>query len=94
MFRVVVLYEREPERDRYREHLELTGRGPGVSITHGPIFGSPAGPPPFRYGAYLDFPDREAFETGTRSPEMRAAAEDAQSFGIPFQILFAEIAPA
>jgi hypothetical protein len=90
MFRVVVLYEREPDAAAYREHVAYVLRVPGVAFSHGPIFGSPAGEPRYRYCAQLEWPDRASFDAGTRSPEMAAAGEHALSFGIPFEIVFVE----
>ena len=90
MFRIVVLYERAPDPDAYREHVPYVLRIPGVSFTHGPIFGSPAGEPKYRYYAQLEWPDRESFDAGARSPEMGAAVEHANGFGIPFDVLFVD----
>jgi uncharacterized protein (TIGR02118 family) len=91
MFRVVVLYEREPDPARYRDHVGIVKRIPGVTFHHGPIFGSAAGEPRYRYHASLDFADREAFDRAMQSPAMQEAGADATSWGIPVEVMFAEL---
>ena len=50
MIRVVVLYEQEPDPERYAEHVELNRREtPEATIRHGRILGSPTGEPGYRY---------------------------------------------
>jgi hypothetical protein len=90
MFRIVVLYERAPDPEAYREHVPYVLRIPGVSFTHGPVFGSPAGEPKYRYYAQLEWPDRDSFDAATQSPEMGATVEHAMGFGIPFDVVFVE----
>ena len=91
MFRAVVLWERAPDADWYSRHAELCKQVPGVSFQAGRIFGSPAGKPDREQYAQFDFPDREAFDRGMTSPEMRAAVEDGQTQGIPFHVYFVEL---
>ena len=91
MFRAVVLWERAPDADWYSRHAELCKQVPGVSFKAGRIFGSPVGKPDREQYAQFDFPDREAFDRGMTSPEMRAAVEDGQTQGIPFHVYFVEL---
>lgn len=90
MVRVVVLYEQEPEADRYAEHVELCRReAPEATIRHGRILGSPQGEPEYRRYFEFEFADREAWK---RSQEgLVRTAEDAQGLGVPFKVFFAEI---
>ena len=91
MFRVVVLYEREPDPAAYREHVAYVLRIPGVAFSHGPIFGAPAGEPRYRYCAQLEWPDRDAFESAARTEEFMATGRDAREMGIPVKVMFADV---
>ncbi|MBA3365328.1 MAG: hypothetical protein H0U03_06015 [Actinobacteria bacterium] len=92
MIRAFVLYEREPERERYEQHVELCRRVPDSTFRHGRVFGAPVGEPQFRYYAEWEFPDRAAFDTAASSREFRQTGKDAMEMAIPFQVHFAELA--
>ena len=91
MVKVFVVYEQEPESERFERHAELCRRVPGGVFRHGRVFGSPLGEPAFRYYAEWDFPDMEAFQTAARSPEFMATGKDAQEMRLPLQVHFAEV---
>ncbi len=91
MFKVLVLWEREPDAERYERHLEIARRVPGATFRHGRIFGSPSGEPDAQHFAEFEFPDEESFKNATRSPEFAEAGRDAMEFGIPLRIYFTEV---
>jgi hypothetical protein len=90
MVRVFVLYEQEPEAERYAEHVELARREvPEATTRHGRILGSPQGEPEYRYYFEFEFADRDTWK---RSQDgLVASAEDAQKLGVPFKVFFAEV---
>jgi hypothetical protein len=92
VFKAVVLWERAPDSDWYARHGELCKAVPGVTFRAGRIFGSPGGEPDRQQYAEFEFPDRESFNRGMGSDEMRAAVEDGQTQGIPFHVYFVELA--
>jgi hypothetical protein len=92
MVRVLVLYDEEPDSQRYAEHADLCRRVRGGTFRHGRIFGSPFGEPPYRYYAEWEFPDADAFKTATRSEEFMATGKDAMAMGGKFTVLFADLA--
>jgi hypothetical protein len=49
------------------------------------------GEPKYAYYAEFEFPDRDAFKVAARSDEFMETAKDAAKFGIPFQVLFADV---
>ena len=51
MFRVIVLYEQEPDPDAYEEHAELCRQVPAAVFRHGKVFGAPMGDPQHAYYA-------------------------------------------
>lgn len=91
MIRAFVVYEAEPDAERYREHVALCRRVPGATFRHGRVFGAPAGEPPFRYYAEWEFPDMEAFKAAGRTPEFAATGRDATAMGVPFHVHFADV---
>ena len=91
MVRVFVLYEQEPDSNRYEHHAELCRKVPGGTFRHGPVFGAPMGEPKFPYYAEFEFEDMDAFKEGTRAPEFNGSGEDAHCMGIPFEVHFAEV---
>jgi hypothetical protein len=91
MIRVLVLYDDEPDADRYAQHAELCHKVPGAVFRHGRIFGAPRGEPEFRYYAEFEFPDRDAFQAAAGSEEFMATGLDAREMGIPVHIGFAEV---
>jgi hypothetical protein len=91
MVKVFVVYEQEPDADRYEQHVELCRRVPGGTFRHGRVFGAPMGEPAFKYYAEWDFPDMDAFRTAARTEEFMATGKDAMAMGIPVQVHFAEV---
>jgi hypothetical protein len=91
MIRAFVLYDEEPDPQRYQQHVELCRRVQGATFRHGKVFGAPTGEPPYRYYAEWEFPDRDAFKTAARSPEFMATGKDAVEMGGRFQVLFADV---
>ena len=83
MFRVLVLYDEEPDVGAYSEHAEVCRRVPGSEFRHGKVLGSPAGQAPHAYCAEWDFADRAAFEAATSSEEFMATGRDARDRGLP-----------
>ena len=90
MVRAFVVYEAEPDAERFARHAELCSRVPGGTFRHGPVFGAP-GEPRFRYYAEWEFPDRDAFKAAARTPEFMETGKDAMEMGVPFHVHFAEV---
>lgn len=86
-----VVYEGEPDPERYREHVELCRKVEGATFRHGKVFGAPAGEPSFRYYAEFEFPDLDAFKAAARTPEFAATGADAMAMGVPMQVHFADV---
>ena len=91
MVRVFVVYESEPDPERYEQHAELCRAVHGSTFRHGPIFGAPTGEPQYRYYAEWEFPDRDAFREAARTEEFMATGKDAVEMGGRFQVLFADV---
>jgi hypothetical protein len=91
MVRAFVLYEQEPDPERFERHAELCRRVEGGEFRHGRVFGAPMGEPKFRYYAEWEFRDLEAFKTAARAPEFMETGKDAMEMGVPFHVHFAEI---
>jgi hypothetical protein len=93
MYRVIVLYEQEPDQDSYAEHVEVCKKVPNSVFRHGKITGAPMGEPAHAYYAEWEFVDEDAFKSGTRSEEFMATGKDAykRSFPQP-SVEFAELA--
>ena len=83
MYRVIVLYEQEPDADSYAEHVELCRQVPGAVFRHGKVTGAPMGDAPHAYYAEWEFADEDAFENGTRSDAFMATGKDAYKRGFP-----------
>jgi uncharacterized protein (TIGR02118 family) len=93
MIRVFVLYEQEPDPDRYQEHAGLCEKVPGGVFRHGRVFGAPMGhEPPYKYYAEWEFADMGAFEAASRTEEFMATGKDAREMGIPVKVMFADVA--
>ena len=90
MVRVFVVYEGEPDAERYARHVELCRRVPGATFRHGKVlrtlFGSE-----LRYYAEFEFPDPDSFEAVSGSDEFRATGADAAEMGIPHSVYVAEL---
>jgi uncharacterized protein (TIGR02118 family) len=88
MVKVVVLYERAPDAERYARHAEVAAAVPGATrFAHGPAFGRD---PAFAYFAEFEFPDRESLDRAIRSDEFQASGKDAAEMGIAFTVTFVE----
>ena len=83
MYRVIVLYEAEPDTESYAEHAALCAAVPNGVFRHGKIFGGPMGEPAHKYYAEWEFADRNAFDTATKSEEFMASGKDARDLGLP-----------
>ena len=83
MYRVIVLYDQEPDADSYAEHVEVCKAVPGSVFRHGKITGSPMGEAKHAYYAEWEFADENAFKTATRSDEFMATGKDAYKRGLP-----------
>jgi hypothetical protein len=91
LIRVFVVYEQEPDADRYAEHAALCRRVPESTFRHGRVFGAPVGEPRYPYYAEWEFADMDAFKSAARTPEFMATGKDAIEMGIPFHVHFAEL---
>jgi hypothetical protein len=92
VFRVVVLYEAEPDEQAYAEHVEVCRRVAGGVFRHGKVFGAPMGEPQHRYYAEWEFADRSAFESAAKSEEFMASGKDARDRGLPRPVVeFVEV---
>lgn len=91
MVRVFVLYEQEPDAERYELHAELCRRVEGGTFRHGRIFGSPGGEPRYRYYAEWEFAGPDAFKAAARTPEFAETGADAAKLGVPFVVHFADL---
>jgi hypothetical protein len=58
------------------------------------VFGAATGDQKYAYYAEFEFPDREAFNAATASPEFAAAGKDAMELGRPFTVHFANVVDA
>jgi hypothetical protein len=83
MYRVVVLYEQEPDADSYAEHAELCAEVPNGVFRHGNVTGAPMGEPAHAYYAEWEFADKDAFDAAVRSEEFVATGKDAFKRGFP-----------
>jgi hypothetical protein len=91
VIRVFVVYEQEPDPQRYEQHAELCRQVPGGKVRHGKGFGAPAGEPRFPYYAEWEFADKDAFKAAARTPEFMETGKDAMAMGVPFYVHFAEV---
>ena len=92
MIRAFVVYEAEPDPERYEQHVELWRRVPASTFRHGRVFAAPVGEPRFKYYAEWEFADMDAFKAAARTPEFMETGKDAMAMGVPFQVLFADVA--
>jgi hypothetical protein len=82
MVRAIVLYDEEPDAERYAQHVELCRQVPGATFRHGRVFGAPMGDPAYRYYAEFEWPDMDAFA---------ATGKDAMEMGKRVTVLFSEV---
>ena len=83
MYRVVVLYENEPDAESYAEHAAICAQVPNGVFRHGKITGAPMGDAKHAYYAEWEFADEDAFKNATRSDEFMATGKDAYKRGFP-----------
>jgi uncharacterized protein (TIGR02118 family) len=91
VIKVFVVYEQEPDPERFEQHAALCRRVQGATFRHGRVFGAPVGEPRFRHYAEWDFPDMDAFKAAARTPEFAATGRDAMDMGLPFHVHFADL---
>jgi hypothetical protein len=91
MIRVFVVYEAEPDAERYAEHAAVCERVPGCTFRHGRVFGAPMGEPRFKYYAEWEFADMDGFKDAARTQEFLETGKDAMAMGVPFQVHFADV---
>ena len=82
MIRVFVVYENEPDAERYEQHAELCRKVPGGIFRHGRVTRTFAGEP-LAYYAEWEFADEQAFQSAIRSDEFMATGKDAYKRGFP-----------
>ena len=93
MVRATILYEREPDAERYSRHVEeFAEKVDCAAFRHGKAFGAPFGKPAFAYYAEFEWDDMDAFKTAVRSDEFAASGKDAMELGIPFTVTFTDVA--
>ncbi len=82
MYRVIVLYEEEPEAASYAEHVEVRAiASRTASFGTERVTGAPMGEPKHAYYAEWDFADKAAFDAAVRSEEFMASGKDAYKRG-------------
>jgi hypothetical protein len=91
LVRVFIVYEAEPDAERYERHAELCRAVPGGTFRHGKVFGAPMGEPKFAYYAEWEFEDTEGFKAAARTEEFAATGKDAVEMGVPFHVHFATV---
>ena len=90
MVRVFVVYEEEPDAERYERHAELCRAVAGGAFRHGRVFGAPTGQR-YAYYAEWEFADMDAFKAAARTEEFMATGKDAMEMGVPFHVHFATV---
>ena len=83
MYKVVVLYEQEPDPYEYAAHAEMCRCVPNSVFRHGKVTGAPMGEPAHAYYAEWEFADEQAFQSAIRSEEFMATGKDAYKRGFP-----------
>src|SRR3990170_6619551 len=82
VIRVFVVYEEDPDPERFEQHAELCRRVEGSTFRHGKVFGAPMGEPRFKYYAEWEFAGMDAFRAAARTPEFGNTGVDAMEMGI------------
>jgi len=83
MYRVIVLYQEEPDASSYAEHVEVCRRVPNGVFRYGKVTGAPMGEPAHAFYAEWEFADEAAFGAAVRSDEFMASGKDAYERGLP-----------
>jgi hypothetical protein len=91
MVRAFVLYDEEPDPQRYAEHVEHCLKVPGATFRHGKVFGAAMGEPAHKYYAEFEWPDMASFKAAAGSPEFAATGKDAMAMGKRFSVEFVEL---
>jgi hypothetical protein len=91
MVRVFVVYESQPDAERYERHVELCRRVPGVTFRHGRVLRTLHGAPELYYYAEFEFPDMDAFKAVADADEFRATGKDAAEMGVPHSVYLAQV---
>ena len=73
MYRVVVLYEQEPDAESYAEHVEICRSVPNGVFRHGKVFGAPMGEPSHAYYAEWESAGKDAYKRGFPKPTVEFA---------------------
>ena len=90
MVRVFVLYDEQPDPERYEQHVVLSREHvPGSVIRHGRVLGTgcPTPTPPTTSSTS----SRTATRGKAAQDGLMAAGKDAMEMGIPFRVYFSEI---
>ena len=91
MVRVFVVYESQPDAERYERHVELCRRVPGVTFRHGRVLRTLHGAPELHYYAEFELPDMDAFKAVADADEFRATGKDAAEMGVPHSVYLAQV---
>jgi hypothetical protein len=93
LVRAIVLYDEQPDAERYERHAELCRKVPGATFRHGRVFGAPMGEPKHAYYAEWEWSDMDAFKSAARTDEFMATGKDAMDMGLGgrFTVMFAEV---
>jgi hypothetical protein len=83
MYRVIVMYEEQPDAEAYEAHAEVCRKVPDGVFRHGKVLGSPTGEAKHAYYAEWEFADKDAFESAAKSEEFMASGKDARDRGLP-----------
>jgi hypothetical protein len=93
MIKAIVLYEQEPDAERFEQHLnDFVRPVPGATIRHGKVFAAPIGDKRYAHYAEYEWADRASFDEGVRSEVFAAGGRDAMEMGIPFHVYFVSVA--
>ena len=79
--RAFMVYEAQPDPDRFEQHAELCRSVPGGTFRHGKVFAAPVGEPLYKYYASGSSRTRDAFKAAARTPEFMETGKDANGDG-------------